>query len=438
VAAEKMARVNLTDRSVAGANAQDGKRLELWDEKEPGLCLRVSGSAKVWYFRYRTPDGRQPRYKIGTFSDELGVSEARARARKLRTRIDDGEDPAGAKRSVRAKAKAEPIKTFGDLMTAYFAATEAGDWKPKGRVKSGSTIADERLNYRVHIEPVWKAEPLDGITRPKVRALLRDLRAKGLTTRVNRAHALIRQAFSYAIHEDRLQANPALGLPPLVVEKARQRVLTDSELARLWRGLTSGEPLFVTGRDGQPQRVYLARPMAIMHQLGAILLQRRSEIAGMAVSELDLERATWLIPAERMKGRRPHMVALPPYAVTLIGEALKLRSTDNGPCVFPGQRDPETPMNGNSLTQSFRDVSAAAGIARATFHDLRRTGATMLTSERLGVSPFIRSQILGHSDAGGGAAVSLAVYDWNTYLPDKRKALTAWEGLLLEIVAKEA
>lgn len=71
----------------------------------------------------------------------------------------------------------------------------------------------------------------------------------------------------------------------------------------------------------------------------------------------------------------------------------------------------------------------------ATPHDLRRTGATNLTSERAGVPPFLVSQVLGHAgDTGGAAAVTGRHYDLNDYLVEKRRALDAWEELLTAIV----
>ena len=82
-------------------------------------------------------------------------------------------------------------------------------------------------------------------------------------------------------------------------------------------------------------------------------------------------------------------------------------------------------------------MAGALKIKDASPHDLRRTGSTVLTSERLGVSPFIRSKVLGHrADAGGGSAVSMIHYDTNEYVAEKRRALEEWEGLLLEIVGE--
>ncbi len=37
---------------------------------------------------------------------------------------------------------------------------------------------------------------------------------------------------------------------------------------------------------------------------------RRSEVAGMAWSEIDLDKALWSLPGERTKNDRPHTVPL--------------------------------------------------------------------------------------------------------------------------------
>jgi hypothetical protein len=52
---------------------------------------------------------------------------------------------------------------------------------------------------------------------------------------------------------------------------------------------------------------------------------------------------------------------------------------------------------------------------------LRRTGATALTSERLGVPRFIVSRVLNHASDTGDSAIVTATYDRNSYLAEKRR-----------------
>lgn len=434
-----MATANLTDKAVISARAEPGSRLELWDVKARGLCLRVSDTKKVWVYRYRTADGRQPRQTLGAYTSLQGLAWARREADKIKVLVAEGKDPAATKKRERATAKAQPIKTFNDLADAYMAACETGEWKPKNKRKRERTLFDERGILRRHIRPALGAANLDSITRADVRRFLRAMVERGIGRQTNLAHAVTRQVFAYAISEERVALNPATGFAPLATETPRVRTLADTELRTFWRTLDDWpNDLRQPVSEGEEKglSVTVGRPMRIILQLAILLLQRRSEIAGMALAELDLDRGLWQIPAARMKGGAPHMVPLPPSAVTLIREAQKLAAADGieSPMVFPSPRNPQKAILGNSVTHAMAEIFSALQLAKASPHDLRRTGSTALTSERLSVSPFIRSKVLGHrSDTGGGAAVSMMHYDTNEYLAEKRRALEGWELLVLNI-----
>lgn len=435
-----MATLKLTDRTAASAKAEPGQRVELWDEQTPGLCLRVSDKGKkVWVWRYRTDDGRQPRLTLGDYSGAHGLKWAREQVEELRVQVRKGADPAAERRRAKAAAKAEPLRTFRDLSDAYLRACRSGEWTPKNKRKRASTLKTEENVLNLHILPRLGDLRLEDVDRPTVRGLLRSMTERKIGARTNKAHAIIRQCFAYAIFEGRVQVNPAVGFPPLAQQKPRARVLTDGELKALWAALSDPTGLRVPppeGETGEGERVRVTRSVRIALQLALLLLQRRSEVAGMALDELNLEQGLWLIPGERMKGGRPHLVPLPPLSVQLVEEAIKLRKGDaaKSPYVFPSPRDREKPIRADSVTHAMAELTAALGIKGVSPHDLRRTGSTALTSERIGVSPFIRSQVLGHTtDAGGGAAVSAVHYDANTYIAEKRRALQAWEALVLEV-----
>ena len=443
-----MARVNLTDRAVQAAKAKPGERLELHDALTPGLTLRVTDKGvKSWVLRYRAPDGRSQRHKVGDAA-RMSLRAARLEAGRLKNEIDKGADPLGEKRKARVIAKALTVRTFGNLAAAYWVACETGEWKPKKKRKRPQTIAYEKGIYTRHIEPGLGSLALAEINRAVIKGLLRDMTAKGIGAQTNRTQALIRQIFNFGIAEEHVAINPAMGFDSFHDAKSRRRIWSDPELKLLWSALSDPSDL----RDKDGERVHVGRPVAIAIQLCALLLQRRVEVVGMAIDELNLDAGTWIIPPERMKSGKPHQVALPPHAVALIREAFAIAAEaqarrevadsnakrPNRIVVFPGPRDANIPIRPDSLTHAMDKVRSSIGVEGATIHDLRRTGSTILTSERLGVSPFIRSKVLGHgTDAGGGAAVSSAHYDVNEYVAEKRRALEAWEGLLLEIVGEQ-
>ena len=432
-----MAKVYLTDSKVTAAKAEPGKRLELSDTGAPWLWLRVTDAGvKSWVLRYRNSKGIARRFKLGD-AKSMSLKTARQDAGRLKAEIERGADPAAAKRQAKAEEAARVVRTVGDLLDAYEAACASGEWKPKKKRKRLQTLAYEKAIAVRHIRPGLGKLPLEDVKRPTVKALLRKMIERGIGAQTNRTHAIIRQAFNFAMAEDLVTANPAVGFDSFHDQKPRARTYTDAELATLWGGILNPSAL----KDDDDKTVKLGRPVAIALQLCALLLQRRGEVAGMALAELDLEAGTWLITAERMKADKPHRVPLPPRAVALIREAIKLAQGDAAKpptFVFPSPRGGgEKPITASALTHACDRLTAALKIPDVTVHDLRRTGSTALTSERLGVSPFIRSKVLGHgTDTGGGAAVSSTHYDANEYLAEKRRALEAWETLLLEIVGE--
>jgi integrase len=444
-----MAVKTLTDADVRNAKAKTGDRLELWDALAPGLCLRVSPGRKIWLVRYRF-DGKQRRYAFAEYPD-VDLADARIEAATiLRDFRKTGADPANEKKREKAEARAQTVKTFRGLAAAYMEACRAGHWQPRGRPQSARTLKDAQESLDRYVLPEIGDLKLDEVTRPEVRRFLRKLSDRGIVAQANKALAVIRQVLAWAIVEfegKMVAVNVAAG-QLRKAEQPRTRVLTDNELRLVWTALKDpGELRMPSSADGaEGEKIYLGRSMAISLQLLMILLQRRQEIAGTMRAEINLDQALWLIPAERMKARKPHLVPLPPMAVSLFREAVQLaegllpepeegKLQPNDYPLFPSPHGRSKPIRPASITQIMRRVVLALRMDRATVHDLRRTGASALTSERLGISPFIRSLIIAHTtDSGGGAAVTMRHYDANSYIGEKRRALDAWGRLLLTIV----
>lgn len=440
---------SLTSRFVESVKPTPKKQKAYPDSDVKGLELRVTPEGrKVWSLRYRTLAGRQRRMTLGVMPS-MDLADARKAAKTELGKISGGVDPAAEKRAAAARTKAEPIKTFDDLAESYFKACERGEWKPRKKRKRAATITYERGIYRRHLKPAFGDVRLEDVDRSTVKTALRAMVDKHIGAQTNRAGALARQIFAFAIGEERMSVNPAVGFAPLATQEPRQRTLSDAELKALWVGLVSPSDL----QDEERKPVHLSRLMAIILQLNMLLLQRRAELAGMRASELNLDQGIWLIPGERMKNGVAHLVPLPAKAVELISEADRLaeqqemarRKPDdpvarkNDRPIFPGTRSPDASIRPDSVSHAFAAVSKALKIFSAGTHDVRRTGSTILTSERLGISPFIRSKVLSHTtDTGGGAVVSSAHYDTNEYAAEKRRALEAWEGLLLELVGERS
>lgn len=241
----------------------------------------------------------------------------------------------------------------------------------------------------------------------------------------NRAHGVVRQVLNYALKRDLIGANPALAIERLFPENSRERVLTEDEIRRLWAFLESaranaGAGLVAGQVEGERPVNGLSPSVATAFQLCLVTLQRAGEVVGARIEDFSWTDKLWIVPAERMKGKRAHAVPLSDLALERFREAF---DRAGGAIAFP-DRSGEAPLEAKRLTRAMARSCKLIGLAHASPHDLRRTGRTMLTSERVGVSYEVAERVIAHLV---GSAVS-RVYDRNEYLREKRAALNSWGG----------
>jgi integrase len=150
--------------------------------------------------------------------------------------------------------------------------------------------------------------------------------------------------------------------------------------------------------------------------------QRANEIAELRWDEVHDEQI--MLPAERTKNKRPHIIPLSELAKAILGGFERGDRTH----VF-GQFD--TGFQGWHVAKRTL-ISRIAGkpLTHWTPHDLRRTAATCMAE--LGVQPHIVEAVLNHvSGHKGGVA---GIYNRATYDKEKREALNLWAEHVMALV----
>src|SRR5262249_37436715 len=151
--------------------------------------------------------------------------------------------------------------------------------------------------------------------------------------------------------------------------------------------------------------------------------QRRTEVAGMRWSELDLEKREWLIAATRTKNAQPHLVPLSNAALDVINSVPRIQGehllTTTG----------DTHVSGYSRAKTAIDTHLG-DIPRWTFHDLRRTAASGMA--RLGIALPVIEKVLNHTS--GSFAGIVGVYQRHHFSDEKRNALDSWGRFTLDLV----
>ncbi len=420
-----MPRKKLTDAFVKSAKPIKRKLTEYADAKERGLSLRVTPAGiKSWTYRYRLKSGVQRRMSLGKV-DAVSLAEARQSVIDYRSQVGKSADPASLAMLQRQDSKeARSQETVKDIGDWYFEACKSGRHKrsTKPRPKRPSTIKLQRYYFDKHIVPAFGRHKLSALTRSVIQRFVDEIAESHSPSTARQCRIVLLALFNFAIWQDITDKNHAAQVSAPGHE-ARERILKDNEVRAIWMALSEQEKIGPGISLGVGQSIKLA----------LVTLQRRSEITGMRLDELDLDRKLWIIPGERTKNHRAHVVPLSDLAVELIGEAIAFRFVDS-PYVFPSPRNSQAPINPHAMTRAFGRMRDALGLDDMRPHDLRRTAATNLTDEGLKINRFIVSQILNHSSDTGNAAKVTGIYDRNDYLTEKRYALDAWANRLSEII----
>jgi integrase len=364
----------LTDSKVLAFKPPAKGQQEHPDAKVTGLRLRVgAGGTKTWIFRARTGE-RTINKKLGSYPG-MDLTEARTAALKLVA-------------AIARDGSAEAVeRTFGAVAEHWI--------KKVAKPKNDSWRLQER-RLEMHVLPAWRDRKIVDIRRADVRELLDRLEGAVLP---NRVLTLVKTIFRFALSRDWIDVSPAEGIRKPQVEQERDRVLTMTDMAQIWK---AAELL------GYPFGPYI--------RLLALTAQRRTEVAGMRWNDLDLDSATWTIPAADTKGDRRHYVPLSGVAVEILRALPRL-----GVHVFT--TDGRTHMTNYAKLKAKLDafIAATGGEVEAwRLHDLRRSAATHMV--RLGVREEVVGRVLNHAAKG----VTARVYALHTYGPEKRQALEAW------------
>ena len=386
--------MKLTTSTVPKAKVPAGKTEAIhFDDEIPGFGLRIrEAGSRSFIFQYKL--GRKQRRMALGIATPLTVTEARKTAAKLHARVKLGQDPASDK----VEAQRQASETFEPSADEFLDTL-------RDRYRPGS-FREIRRHLLSHAKPLHHL-PVARITLRDVADLVASVTKQSGAVTANRVRSSLSVLFSWLIQNGRVPANPVVnaGKNP---ERARDRVLTPSELRLVWSNV------------GDDQYSAIIKLLALT---GA----RANEIAGLRWSEIVDGHIT--LPAERTKNKRAHVLPLAPAAAEIIAQQPARADRD---LVFG---DGGGPFSGWSrckerLDQRIAKANDGKPLPDWTIHDLRRSTATHMAE--IGVLPHIVEAVLNH--VGGHKAGVAGTYNRATYEKDKRDALILWAEHLAAIV----
>jgi integrase len=371
----------------------------LRDPSQPGLLVRIWASgARIWSLEYRSPiTGKNVRYGLDLSTGAL--MEARARAKELRAAVAGGRDPAlDAKQDLLARQAAHRgVVTVADALDRY------DDAIVKPAVRAGSRRA-RMASLRKAVAP-FNDTPVASLKRGAIMSRLDEIQAARGPIARNRSQSEIRHWLGWLRDRDLVQTIELDRVKKAVKEQARERVLSDPELAGMMRA---------TGDH---------TPFSDIIQTLLHTGMRRGEAANLQLRDLDFDAKTIRVRAEVSKTRQSRLIPMDEAITSMLMERANRVGRES--FIFGDGSDYRRPFSGWGKRVAVL-VKAMPEGEPWTLHDIRRSVATGLYSA--GVDPLVIEDLLGHTT--GVRSGVRGIYNRAETLARQAPALRAWAAHL--------
>jgi integrase len=353
----------LTQFFVDQASA-DGRDRIVFDNRAPGLGLRITPTGTKIFVAQARVLGRKRRITIGYASGAGGMSLAKARTEALHTLLAmrQGVDPT-AERKARLRASAARSITIRELSERWMVELVIPKRKPR-------TVSDYKQLLSRHILPTLGNLTVAEIDRERIER--RHVEMKDTPRRANYTLATIKTMLGFAVRCGFRQTNPASGIQRYR-EKKRERFLTEVEIGAAADAIAAAES---DGAIGP----FAAAGLRLALFTGA----RSGEITAIQWEHIDWERRLIRLPDS--KTNEPRTIHLSDAALEVVRATHRI-----GPYVIAGQKHGTAYK---SLSRAWMIARKYAGLEGVRLHDLRHSYASLAAGR--GVSLHMIGKLLGH------------------------------------------
>lgn len=387
-----------------------------------GLFVEVMpGGAKVWRMRYRLV-GKQEKITLGDYPT-YSLAEARTWRDDCKILAGRGVSPMALRRGDTIPEDAAPavkelaqafihewcLKTREKAKAKEEAAKEADTMEAFARRWYAEIVTPANSNPRnilraleKDVIPAIGRKQIADVTVTDILVITDKIKNRGADQMALQTRNVLKRLFAYAIAREKTQFNPAAAIEAKFIATAKSRdvALSSEEVGKLLRAIYQSS---------------MKRAHKLALHLLILCMVRKSELIEATWKELDLERAEWLIPGERMKKDKPHLVPLSRQAVAMFEELKGLAS--HSEYVFPSVGSLKKPIAHSTLNVAVRTLDI--DVRDFVIHDFRRTASTHL--HEAGFNSDWIEKCLAHEVNG-----IRGVYNVAQYAEQRREMLQWW------------
>ncbi len=382
----------LTDTQCSKAKKAE-KTYRLFDQE--GLFLEVLPTGtKSWRQKIRF-EGTEHRISHGRYP-AISLAEARQKALQAKTAALRGIAPSLHSMEEAISKKFNADATFKSIAEEWLS-KQINQWTPRYM---------QSVRYRLNQYAFKEIGdlPIKQIKPTMVLSCLQKIEIKSPET-TRRVKALCSHVFKYGIATGRNETDPTYGLES-ALRKFRKGHYAAISVDKF--------PSFLLKIHDHRDR--MARQTFLALQLLMLTFVRTGEMIDAKRTEFDLENKMWIIPAERMKTRVPHMVPLSRQSMKIVKEMMEMNR--NSEYLFPSYSRPRKPMSKNTILVAIKRMGY---IGRMTGHGFRSLALGLL-KEKLGYSHEIADRQLAHVPKN---SVDRA-YDRAQFLPQRIEMMQAF------------
>jgi len=381
----------LTDTEIKKAKPRE-KEYNLADGAGLSLRIKPSGS-KVWIFNYTKPFiKKRANIGLGPYPT-ISLAKARELRQKNLKLLSEDIDPLAYKNEQKRLSTEAHRNTLQSVAHSWFQVK-----------KSKITIAygeDIWRSLELHIFPKIGKIPIHQLRARNAIETISPIAAKGSLETVKRLCQRLNEIMVYAVNTDLIESNPLSGISSAFESPQKNHMLTimPNQLPELMVSIANAS---------------IKRTTRCLLEWQLHTMTRPGEAAGTRWEEINFESSLWLIPAERMKKKRPQTVPLSPQALSLL-EVMKPISEEREH-VFPADRNPRTHTNQQTANMALKRMGYG-GLLVA--HGLRALASTTLNEQ--GFDPDIIEAALAHTDKNEVRSA----YNRSEYL-ERRMVMMRW------------
>lgn len=362
------------------------------------LYLLVTGAGKYWRMNYRF-GGKQKTLALGVYP-AISLVAARRRRDDARVQLANGIDPGAARKAAKAEAKRAAGAAFEIVAREWLltSATERGDETQK-RVVSW---------FERDIFPYIGTRNVGELTPPDILELMKRMEKRGIIDSMRRVLGYISRVFRLAMVQQLTDRDPTVGIADQLKQRNEGHFAAITEPVQLGGLLRS-----IYGYQGHPS---VCAALKIM----PAVFQRPHMIREALWSEIDLDTATWCIPAEKMKMENDHIVPLATQVVAILRQLHEITAKEG--FVFGGIRQGR-PMSENAINSALRNMGYMGDVM--TGHGFRATARTILDEvleERV--------DLIEHQLAHAVNDVNGRAYNRTSHLRQRREMMQRWADYL--------